>query len=309
MENIYYDFPPWEIFEAVITGSTWGSSVNGGPVWVWDFRFENLKRLFPDHPWIERYNTYSPDKRWDITYNIERSAGVVIRKLKLCNILVVTDNPYNKIDINFHGLFSLCCLLKEILKQRIPVGAPLSVISFILCDQRSKIKGNDYVWSTELTDTFSGELPAFPNSLLGGRSGTGLIVSDQVYYYLPYPHIDFLKYNDRDICGVMVREFTGKDPKLVQQVSDWEIWLPNLIYDCLELAFLKYWLWGENGKEVSYPLMHYNEALDDGCTKELEVLYRKNETHLLKLTIPHVTTPELWHREFKPKQYWRVRTD
>ena len=42
----------WDIFDAVISSSTWGSGPTGGPVWVLDVRYENVASLLPKHPWL-----------------------------------------------------------------------------------------------------------------------------------------------------------------------------------------------------------------------------------------------------------------
>ncbi|MBQ8436135.1 MAG: hypothetical protein IJX20_00640 [Alphaproteobacteria bacterium] len=38
----------WEIFDAVISNSTWGSGPTGGPVWVIDSRYENVALCCPN---------------------------------------------------------------------------------------------------------------------------------------------------------------------------------------------------------------------------------------------------------------------
>ena len=40
------------MFEAVVASSSWGTSEYGGPVWLMDFSLDNLKKLFPDNPWL-----------------------------------------------------------------------------------------------------------------------------------------------------------------------------------------------------------------------------------------------------------------
>lgn len=58
-DNYYELF--MDLFEAVINNSTWGNSKNGGPVWIWDFRIENLKKLIPAHPLLQELDEEKTD--------------------------------------------------------------------------------------------------------------------------------------------------------------------------------------------------------------------------------------------------------
>lgn len=148
----------------------------------------------------------------------------------------------------------------------------------------------------------------FPNSSLskyGDHIGYNTKIIDNIYYYLlPYPNPEFLEYEDEKLsfCQVKRRKFIRKDD-CVKPISDWKIWLPIVIYDCLELQSIKYW--GSDAK-VQYPLMHYNEKLSPGCVNEVEVAFKGIAPRRLKLKIPAVKDPKLWHKDFIPKQYWET---
>ena len=45
-----------EIILTVVNSSTWGSHKTGGPVWVMDFSYENVKSLLPNNPWVPYFS-------------------------------------------------------------------------------------------------------------------------------------------------------------------------------------------------------------------------------------------------------------
>ncbi len=312
---------PWEVFETVLTNSTWGSSQVGGPVWVWDFRIKELEKLCPSHPEIEKLKQiWQEADRWkcrEISGQIQQEASKIISTLGLCNILVITDgSTYLDKDgkrITFHSLFSFLQRMHLLLygRKKDPLsGAPLRIISFILRDQSQKIKHDDYIWKISLDENklIRDMIPRFPSD----DSHGGLFISRKFpddeegnYYVLPYYHPDFWEYAD-DKHG---RHFKMKGDYVVRQTSNWKQYLPNLVYDCMELTFMKYWrCMNKDFSYTQYPLMFYNDEHVAGTALEVEISYY-DKPQQLKLTLPALANQEIWHREFYPKERWQTRKD
>ncbi len=315
-------FPmPSEVFMAVIGSSTWGSSKGGGPVWIMDFRLENLKKLCPQNWWVEALEEQVLVTKNDglpllDTYRcIHDLAKKFILGQQLCNVLVVTDyiNTSNP-DMTFFSLFSYCKKISEILHGR-ESKIPLRQISDILRAQSPKIIGDDFVWYVSLSSSYQGGTSVrygFPDWSRARKCISGSVKTDNNEYVdvcvMPYPvpSHGYVTYDDR----LGPRIFKVDDSKwlntMVYNVKDWEIWIPNVIYDTMELASMKYW-----ESKGQYPLMHYNKnPLSEGVNKIEEPFTCCGTVYnQLELNIPKVSDPENWHKDFFPKQYWKTYKD
>lgn len=78
-----------EIILTVVNSSTWGSHKTGGPVWVMDFSYENVKSLLPDNPWTPYFSKdkYNESIRVMIDYVKEFIIATCIN-----NVLLVCPN-------------------------------------------------------------------------------------------------------------------------------------------------------------------------------------------------------------------------
>ena len=85
-----------EIIITVINNSTWGSHRTGGPVWVMDFSYENVKSLLPDNPWVPYF---SKDKCNESIKILVDYVEKFIRSTCINNVLVIYPNE----DIHYKG--------------------------------------------------------------------------------------------------------------------------------------------------------------------------------------------------------------
>ena len=102
----------WEIFDAVISNSTWGSGPTGGPVWVIDSRYENVASLLPTHPWLLLL------KVADISVHLWFEARIrnFITWHRLGNVLYLYSNALGgEINTRFN-FWANACLLRKIEK-------------------------------------------------------------------------------------------------------------------------------------------------------------------------------------------------
>ncbi len=78
-----------EIILTVVNSSTWGSHKTGGPVWVMDFSYENVKSLLPDNPWTPYFSKdkYNESIRMMIDYVKEFIIATCVN-----NVLLVHPN-------------------------------------------------------------------------------------------------------------------------------------------------------------------------------------------------------------------------
>ncbi len=78
-----------EIILTVVNSSTWGSHRTGGPVWVIDFSYENVKSLLPDNPWTPYFSKdkYNESIRVMIDYVKEFIIATCVN-----NVLLVYPN-------------------------------------------------------------------------------------------------------------------------------------------------------------------------------------------------------------------------
>lgn len=302
-------FMPNEVFMAVIGSSTWGSSKGGGPVWIMDFRLENLKKLCPQNWWVKALEehviaTKNDGLELSHTYRrIQDLAKKFILGQQLCNVLVVTDCIYtSNPDMTFFSLFSYCQKISEIFHGR-KSEIPLRQISDILREQSLKIIGDDFVWYVSLSSSYQGGASVqygFPDWARARGSSIDGEVCAMPY---PVPSHGYISYEDKWGCRI----FNVDDHKwlntMVYNVKDWDIWIPNVIYDTMELASMRYW----DGK-VQYPLMHYNKKpLSEGINKiEEPILYSRTVYDKLEVNIPKVSDAENWHKDFFPKQHWKT---
>ena len=78
-----------EIILTVVNSSTWGSHRTGGPVWVMDFSYENVKSLLPNNPWVPYFSKdkYNESIRMMLVYVKEFVLATCIN-----NVLLVYPN-------------------------------------------------------------------------------------------------------------------------------------------------------------------------------------------------------------------------
>ncbi|MBQ2886059.1 MAG: hypothetical protein IJE43_20255 [Alphaproteobacteria bacterium] len=78
-----------EIILTVVNNSTWGSHRTGGPVWVMDFSYENVKSLLPNNPWVPYF---SKDKYNESIMMMIDYAKEFIIATCVNNVLIVYPN-------------------------------------------------------------------------------------------------------------------------------------------------------------------------------------------------------------------------
>ncbi|MBO5038610.1 MAG: hypothetical protein J6C85_04060 [Alphaproteobacteria bacterium] len=309
----------WEdVFDQVVKNSTWGSSKAGGPVWVMDFRFQSLKALCPESEFIKAAErVLGADLVWALGGTWVEFAEYYIRFWEICNVMVITDALHGT-KVHFYSLLSFANLLNRVLAREVEKGAPLSEISFILDRQSKFIENEDYIWRTEWylrRNEMQGFV--FPSSHDFARKGSSMFYEAGEYRYLPYIMPRLVEFRDVEV-GVRFTA-SGKEPvyrevicctepyMLVKKVDDWEIYVPNIIYDLMEFLSMGFFddkYWRSKPGKFQYPRIQY---------------WTGGQTYYLqygKILIPERPKPQVagwccsnWHRAdcFKPKCYWETK--
>lgn len=295
-----------EIFALIVGDCTWGNSKVGGPVWVMDFRFESLKKRFLKNQIIWSCLTgFDESSGNQLSAKLAEIAEKYVYYHQICNVMVIHDCLSSGTQVSFYSLLSFCKLLNRVLGHEEIKGAPLSQVSFILAKQNGAIKNDDYIWCVKWRIGAQNQL-SFPDF---ERRGYGISYEDGKYMFLPYAIPRFV-----ELCNVKHRGVDGKifelkkwrytkGTMMVERIYDWEVYLPLVIYDMMELLNLNYF---ENFKlakngEFQYPLVCYGRLADSYSCFVDKNLVSMPMPAVGKLFIPS------WHKRFEPKSYWQMK--
>ena len=293
-----------EVFSLIVRDCTWGNSKAGGPVWVMDFRFESLKKHFLKNSVIlALLDALDENSRSVLSAKLAEMAGYYVYDHQICNVMVIKD-CYKGVEVSFYSLLSFCRLLSGILGRKAVDGASLSQVSYILAKQSKAIKNDDYIWCAKWRIDTGAKL-SFPDFK---RRGYEISSEGDKYMFLPYAIPQFVELQNIKHQGVDGKIFEcpkwryTKGTMMVECIHDWEMYLPLVVYDLMELLSLNYF---ENFKlaktgEFQYPLACYGRSGD---------VQSYFDEYLATVPAPEVSKliSLSWHRRFEPKPYWTMR--
>lgn len=294
----------WKMFRAVVTSSCYGTSEFGGPVWLLDFSLANLKKLFPDNPWLE-----AMEKEWEkgkYGYgNIPKSEQLIkfsewfeyrsehfVNWLGLGNVIVKQETGYQG-NISLYGLGLFLDVVQSLTDGKVFRPSTESMIkwNFSLQESDAVRRGNF------LTRLISGDMvKKFPIFMGGIRPCRSDNIHGECYRL---EHFSLTK-------GFVIPE--------TQQ----EKFLMLIVNDLMECKAQGYGNKADrDGNVVPYPKMKFEQYLDCahyGCGhhfRQTDETFRweRSDGDCEKITInlPKIDSQygEFWHRQFPPKQNWR----
>lgn len=294
----------WEMFKTVVTSSSWGTSEFGGPVWIMDFSLENLKKLFPDNPWIE-----AMEKEWDkgkdkyIGYPVSRQipsfsewfshrARYLMRWLGLGNVIVkVEAGSCGNVTLYGWGVF--LDVVQSLVGGEVnrPYARNMVDWNFSLRESEQVRKGNFF---TDLTT----RMQSFPCSY-----GSG-------FHY----------FKESETYGKCFRlnHFSLTKGYVIPETQP-EKFLMLIVNDLMECKAQGYGNKADKeGTICPYPQMKFAQYLDytGYCnghfqpTKDVFRWKRDDDGRIeeIKIDLPEIDAKHgtFWHRQFPPKQNWRV---
>lgn len=300
----------WEMFRAVVTSSSYGTSEFGGPVWLMDFSLANLQKLFPDNPWLE-----AMEKEWEKGSHgrqkflesrqlrqfsdwFEYRACHFIKWLGLGNVIIKQEVDPCDGSISFYGHGLFLDVVRSLLEGKVyrPSMKDMVEWDFSARECDTVRRGN---FLTKLTN--EGMFERYPCFL--GRSiqyGVQYIKTSKVYgdcYELP--HFSLTE-------GFVISE-TVQEKILMLVVND--------LMECKAQGYGN--KADSEGNVVPYPRMKFEQYLDcahSSCEHHfhptVDVFRWKRsdgKTEEIKIDLPQIEPKygEFWHRQFPPKQNWR----
>lgn len=294
----------WRMFRAVINSSSYGTSEFGGPVWLMDFSLANLKKLYPDNPWLTTIEQEWSKGKWDFNGQaksdklnlfskwFELRANRLITELGLGNVIVKYESTWDNICLYGWGTF--LDVVRSLANGEVmrPSKAGMVKSNFSLRESEFVRKGKFF---TRLGGCHL--YPAFPSSY----------GSDRHYW----KHSDV--YGD---CYLLNHFSLTRDYVVTETVK--EKFLMLIVNDLMDAIALGHGKPDGEGTVCPYPKMKFEQYLDDGycfCDNHFKPtsnvfmwqrpngLFEKIEIKLPEINAEH---GEFWHRQFLPKQPWRV---
>ena len=296
----------FEIIEYIFDNTSWGTHSSGGPVWVMDFSYENLKSVIPDNPLVPYF------KIEEIQNLLQIGLGVAenfIKKTGVCNVLIIYPNSrsifftysacFEFIAKNFYGFknyaFLNRCKFNDSKSQ-----------SLLLMHEFRKIEQGDFITKIEVADQSA--LMVDFGSLKRG------------YWNYPFYDVNKIIYNNDCVWTLNSAQDVAKIDKL-------QDYLPLLMYDIMEFISANTIL-VDKGLYPTFRLPYYVE--DHGYPRERAILLSKSgfpykeqmdsynyytfqksadscefykEKLRLNLHLPELTD-KFWHRQFPKKTNW-----
>lgn len=300
-----------DIFEAVISTSTWGNSKSGGPVWIMDFRCENIFKIMPKSPWLPYFIQSKVLKNLSLWF-LEK-ANTFITTTGISNVLVAVCGEKEK--FYFYSTANFCELLSNLLKQGTVFQFNDTEKSYLTYSESKKIDEGNYLSYL----AFEGEQKKFfPNNessrIWDKNFSPHLCIRGHWRYPLCQP--ESLHYlispDDRK------KYYLWGSKIFVKPVHGIENFLPMVVANIMEVTI--------RGAEYPYPQIRYTETLK--LHKEVPV-YRnwfvdissksapcylwtqtRDEVELmgrvLKLQMPKINDTYAWHRDYPLKIQWDV---
>lgn len=296
----------WKMFCTVVSSSSYGTSDFGGPVWFLDFSIANLKKFYPDNPWLlameqewhkgkwcngsaksDQLNSFS---RW-----FKLRADCMIMELGLGNVIVKYESDCDNVCLYGNGVFL------DVVRSLVNGEVRRPSKEFML-ESNFSLRESEIVRKGKFLTCLKSESmwPSFPGSF---GSGIHYVRTSDVYgkcYLLNHFSLT---------TGYVVPE-TVKEKFLMLVVND-----------LMEAKAQGYGNKADaEGTVCPYPEMKFDRYLDDGycwCDNHLKPTSRSNvfvwrcqngSQKRIKITLPQIDAKygEFWHRQFPPKQNWRV---
>ena len=301
-----------DIFETVISNSTWGSSKSGGPVWVMDFRYKNILKLLPEHPWLPYFAQSKVLKNLGEWFYDK--ANTLITTTGISNILVATSGE--KESFYFYSTANFCKLLSNLLKQGKVSEFNDDQKSYLTYSESKRIDDGNYLSCMFFDDE---ERKFFPNNesssiwhkrfskhlCLNGHWRYPLCQPENLYYLLSTED-DRKKYYlwgskifVKPIYGIV--HFLPMVVANVKEVTKRGAEYPYPEKKCTETLKLHkevppYRNWFVDINDKSVPCYLWTQTHE-----EVEILDRK-----IKVNIPQIIDTYAWHRDYPLKRQWDV---
>jgi len=281
----------WEIFDAVISSSTWGSGPTGGPVWILDFRYENVVSLLPKHPWLPLLKVGDNCVEHWLEWRVER----FIAWHKLGNVLLVHSHSYGKDVCSRCTFYANAYLLRKI--ETACIGGKIwdicqrekmseeylrkhyshlryGEVMQIVKEQALIVETGDFYTYME---SWSGNRPMwniYPDAHVGQCLGAMTLARQFLHRGVQY-------------CELLHKSKDVEVGQYVKSVKGYENYLPMLVYDLMEN-------W-QNGEP--WPMAFYQKR---------EQTWNYEGEYEYKLELDDNLQKYPWHRRFPPKQKWEI---
>ena len=299
----------WEMFRAVIQNSSWGTSEFGGPIWIMDFSLANLKKLFPENPWLE---IMEEEKALGF-HNYGLAKSELLREF--CDWFYYRANKF----VIWQGLGNV--LIKNEVKGHITDG----LLSFyghgiFLSILRSLAGGVVRTWSRRTMEIYK-------FSLREAR-----IVEEENFYTaldggfltkFPCGHgSGFHYYKESEEYGICYKleHFSSTKGYVISETQP-EKFITLIVNDLMECKAQGYGNKADsNGNTCLYPQIKYDhyldvfESFDQHFRSTTPIFQWKRQDggiEEIKIQLPQIAPKhgEFWHRQFPMKQNWRELTE
>ena len=281
----------WEIFDAVVSNSTWGSGPTGGPVWGLDFRYENVVSLLPNHPWLPLLKVADSGVNLWLEWRIR--SFIVWHKLG--NVLYLYSytcggNIYTRCEF-----FANAYLLRKI--EKACIGGKIWDNS-----QRNKmseeylLRHYSHLRYREVMQIVKEQALIFETGDFytnmyswGNNRPMWNIYPDTHVGQCLWPMISARQFLDRGVqyCELLHKSKDVEVGQYVKSVKGYENYLPMLVYDLMED-----WQKGE-----PWPMAFY---------KKTEQIWDYEGEHKYKLELDDNLQKYPWPRRFPPTQKWEI---
>lgn len=298
--SVYADFDTlWQMFRGVLASGSYGTSEFGGPIWLLDFSLANLKKLFPENPWLD-------------TMEQDKSKALATGKSKNFNKFFEWFRFRAECMVKFCGLGNVIIKYETISGVNVALygwGVFLDTVqSFVDGSVRRLSLGLMMKWNYSLRES---------EAVRKGEFFTCLNTDSMVKQY-PNASEDADDVKHSDVYGdcYHLKHFSPITGYVIPETVSEKI-LTLVVNDLME--YMAQRLSNEpdrSGLICPYPMMKYDKYLDgigrcgyhfkptaevfrwrrnDGCIEEIKVELPKIEEKY----------GEFWHRQFPLKQNWR----
>ena len=294
----------WAMLRAVIASSGYGTSEFGGPVWLMDFSLANLKKLFPENPWLSAMEKEWDKGKWEhsgraqsdtlnkfsdwFQYRIRH----LINWLGLGNVIVKQETA-SEGNITLFGWGIFLDVVQSIVGGRVERVHHELMLKYDF--SYAEVEAVNH--GTFLTCLKSGSMvKKFPCNYGHGFS---YFKSDPIYG-------DCYKLKHFSMATGYIIPETVPEKFLMLVVND--------LMECKAQGYGN--KADKDGYIVPYPQMKFEKYLTcgHGCNYHFQptsdTFYwqrRHGNTEKIRIDLPQIDPKygEFWHRQFPPKQNWR----
>ncbi len=299
----------WTMFKTVVTSSSWGTSEYGGPVWLMDFSLDNLKKLFPDNPWLLAMEEERSKGKYEaigctkssilssFSLWFELRARKFITKCGLGNVLLKLESSYSG-SLSFYCWGTFLVALQKAVKGYLyrPTETTMLDCNFSLKESKIVQRGE---FLTYLSNGWVDSEPVMRNSFPDFTPEWDL---RWVKKHSKYGEC-YQAWNFCSAKGYIIPEIT-QEKFLILLVSDMMEAEARLVQNKDEL--------GLDSKYYFYPPMRYDTYLAEESSSWGHIRFTQNVyiTRSVSITVelPKIDAEygEFWHRQFPLKQHWRT---